>query len=185
MSAILRIVTSKFRNIIFEKYNESPEPNNSLYINKGNGDIVNLCISILIYFMEFKNQTDNKEGFHILKNFKVHNTQYTEVFAQLVTINGKIYVGLQGKCYCEDQNNKKLKSILLPIEAWTTFVSQAVPTLDKAIKEHHSTHPTPPPETTTSRKRPYSNGILALDILTLFHFRTFSINSSFDISSSF
>ena len=89
------------------------------------------------------------------------------MFAQLVTINGKIYVGLQRKSYYEDKNNRKLKSILLPIEAWTTFVSQAVPTLDKAIKEHHATHPPSAPETTTQRKRPYSNGILTLDILTV------------------
>ena len=142
--------------------------------------------------MEFKNQTDNKKEFLTLKNFKVHNTQYTEVFAQLVTINEKIYVGLQRKSYYEDQNNPKLKSILLPIEAWTTFVSQAVPTLEKAIKEHQSTHPPPPTETTTSRKRPYSNGILTLNIFPLFHFRTFSfyfrsltINSSFDIYATF
>ena len=47
--------------------------------------------------MEIKNQTDNKEQFLTRKNFKVHNTQYTEVFAHLVTINGKIYVGLQRK----------------------------------------------------------------------------------------
>ena len=126
--------------------------------------------------MEFKNQTENNEEFLTLKNFKVHNTQYTEVFAQLVTINGKIYVGLQRKSYYEDQNNPRLKSILPPIEAWTTFVSQAVPTLDKAIKEHHSTHPPPPPETTTSRKRPYSNGILTLNLFLLIHFRTFSFH---------
>ena len=131
--------------------------------------------------MEFKNQTENKEEFLTLKNFKVHNTQYTEVFAQLVTINGKIYMGLQRKSYYEDKNNPRLKSILLPIEAWTTFVSQAVPTLDKAIKEHHSAHPpSAPTETTTSRKRPYSNGILTLNILTVHTFRSLSINSSFD-----
>ena len=142
--------------------------------------------------MEFQNQTDNKEEFLTLKNFKVHNTQYTEVFAQLMTINGKIYVGLQRKSYYEDQNNPKLKSILLPIEAWTTFVSQAVPTLDKAIKEHHSTHPPPPTETTTTKKRLFSNGNLTLIIFPLFHFQTFSFNfqsitiySSFDIYASF
>ena len=146
--------------MIIEKYNESPEPSNSLYINKGNRDIVNLCISIFIYFIEFKNQTDNKEEFLTLKNFKVHNTQYTEVFAQLVIINGKIYVNLQRKSYYEDQNNPKLKNILLPIEAWTNFVSQSVPTHDKAIKEHQAKEP-PPTETTMSRKLPYYNGILS------------------------
>ena len=142
--------------------------------------------------MEFKTHTENKDEFLTLKNFKVHNTQYTEVFAQKVTINGRIYVGLQRTSYYEDKNNPRLKSILFPIEAWTTFVSQAVPTLEKAIKEHHSTDPPPPPETNTSRKRPYSNGILTLKILKLFHFRTFSsyfrslsMNSSFNISSSF
>ena len=77
--------------------------NSSLYINKGNRDIVTISISITIYFMEFKNQTvaKNKE-FVTLKNVKVHNTQYTEVFSQLVRINGKIYVCLQGKSYYEE-----------------------------------------------------------------------------------
>ena len=135
--------------------------------------------------MEFKNQTDNKEEFLTLKNFKVHNTQYTEVFPRVVTITGKIYVGLHRKSYYEDQNIRNLKTVLIPNEAWTTLVSQAVPMLDKAIKEHHWTHPAPPTETTTSRKRPYSNGILTLNILTVRTFRSLSIYSSFDTASSF
>ena len=94
-------------------------PINSIYLNNENRDIVNLCISILIYFVEFKTQTENKEEFLPLKNFKVHNT--TELFGQLVTINGKIYMGLQLTIYYEDKNNPRLKCILLPIEAWTTF----------------------------------------------------------------
>ena len=159
-------MTSYLSKLIFEKYNESPEAKNSIYINKGNCDIVNLCISILIYLMEFKNQTDNKE-FLTLNNFQVDYIQYTEVFAQFLTINRKIYVALQRKSYYEDQNNTKLKSILLPIEAWTSFVSKAVLSLDKAIKEHHSTHPPPPTETTTPRKRPNSNGFLTLYIFTM------------------
>ncbi len=89
MSPILRNVTSNLRNIIFEIHIESSAPNKSLYINKCNRAIVNLCVSILIYFMEFKNQTENKE-FLTLMNFKVPNTKYTEVFAQLVSIHGKI-----------------------------------------------------------------------------------------------
>ena len=94
MSAILRNVTSNLRKIIFEIYNEYSESNNSLYINIGKRDIGNLCISILIYFMAVKNQTENKEVFLTLNNFKVHNAKYTEVFPHLVTINLKIYVGV-------------------------------------------------------------------------------------------
>ena len=72
------------------------------------------------YFMEIQNKQDE---FTTLKNFKVHNTEFTDVCAQLLTINGKIYVGLQRKSYFEDKNNPRLKSILLPTEAWTTFVT--------------------------------------------------------------
>ena len=81
------------------------------------------------YLLEIQNKNKEDE-FTTLKNFKVHNTAFTDVCAQLVTINGKIYVGLQRKSYFEDKNNPRLKSILLPIEAWTTFVSQGIPTLD-------------------------------------------------------
>ena len=46
-------------------------------------------------------------------------------FAQLVTINGKIYVGLQRKSYYEDKNNPRLEIILLPIAEWTTLVQSS------------------------------------------------------------
>ena len=127
--------------------------------------IVFLIISNSIYFMEFQNQKKSDE-FLTLKNFIVDNTEYTDVFAQLVTINGKIYVGLQRKSYFEDKNNPRLKSILLPIEAWTTFVTEAIPTLDKAIKEHHATHPQAPPTTSKGRKRSYANGMFTLIFFT-------------------
>ena len=55
--------------------------------------------------MEFQNQTEqkNKDEILTLKNFKVHHTQFTDVFAQLVTITGKPYVGLHRKSYYEDK----------------------------------------------------------------------------------
>ena len=118
------------------------------------------------YFMEVQNKNKQDE-FTTLKNFKIHNTEYTDVCAQLVTINGKIYVGLQRKSYFEDKNNPRLKSILIPIEAWTTFVSQAIPTLDKAIKEHQATQPPPPPTAPKGQKRPYANGMFTLSFHTL------------------
>ena len=90
MSDILELWRLIYETFFWKKFNESTEPNNTVYFNKGNGDIGKLCISIVIYFMEFKNQTENKEEFLNLKNFKVHKNQYTEVLAQLVTINGKI-----------------------------------------------------------------------------------------------
>ena len=55
----------------------SPDSTNSLYINKGNRDIVNPGVSIIIYFIEFNYQTENKAEFLTFKNFKVTNTQYT------------------------------------------------------------------------------------------------------------
>ena len=69
------------------------------YINSENGNIVFLINSHSNYLMEFQNQSEqkNKDKFLTLKNCKVHHTAYTDVLAQLVTINGNIYVGLQRK----------------------------------------------------------------------------------------
>ena len=107
-----------------------------------------------------------------------------EMFTQLVPLNETIYVGFQWKSYYKDKNKPTRKSIHLPFEAWTTFVSQAVPTLDNAIKEHNAKEPSPT-ETAASKKRPYSNGILSINILTFFNFRSVYISSSLYIYSSF
>ena len=85
----------------------------------------------------------NKDDVVSVKNCKVNTTDYTEVFAQVVTINGKIYAGVERKSYYEDKNNQKLKSIFIQIEAWTTFMTQAVPNLEKAIKEQEAKEPAP------------------------------------------
>ena len=107
----------------------------------------------------------------------MHYTEFTDVSAQLVTINGKIYVGLQRKSYSEDKNNPRLKSILLLIEARTTFVTQAIPTLDKAIKEQQAKEPPAPPEKAYSRKRPYFSGMLTLPFtLQEKHFQNLTLN---------
>ena len=39
------------------------------------------------------------------------------------------------------RNDPRLKSILVPLEAWTTLLTEAVPVSEKPIKEHHGTHP--------------------------------------------
>ena len=62
--------------MIYQKYNVSSASINSLYINKGNQFIVKLCISIIIYLMEFINQTvtENKDGF--LTNQEFESSQH-------------------------------------------------------------------------------------------------------------
>ena len=84
-------------------------------------EILFIIISNSNYFMELVNK-NTQDGFLTLKHFKDNNTEFTDVCAQIVTIIGKLYVGLQRKSYFEDQNNPRLRSILHPIEAWTTFV---------------------------------------------------------------
>ena len=116
--------------------------------------------------MEFQNLKMPDEILAI-KIFKVQKTEFTDVCAQLLTINGISYVSLQRKSYLETRNNPRLKIILLPSEAWTNFVTQAIPTLDKAIKEHHATHPQAPSATPIGLTRPYFNGMLSLPFLTL------------------
>ena len=74
-----------------------------------------------------------------------------------------IYLSLQLMTYYDDMNNPILKSILLPIEAWTTFMSQLVPRMDKASNERDAKEPRPT-ETATSMKRSYSHGNFTLSI---------------------
>ena len=131
-------------------------------------EIVFLIISHSNYFREIQNMK-KLDVFLRLKKFKVHNTEFSDVCAQLVTITGKTYAGLQRKSYFDDKNNPRLKRFHLPIEAWTTFMTQAIPTIDKAIKEHHATHAPPPAHTPKVMKRPYSYGILSLTFLALIH----------------
>ena len=56
-----------------------------------------------------------QDEFLTRNNVKLNHTEFSDVGAQLVTIKGKIYVGLQRKSYYEDKNNPRLKSILRPI----------------------------------------------------------------------
>jgi len=80
----------------------------------------------------------NKSDFLVAKSYLVHNTEFTEVFAQLVTIKGKPYIGLQRKSFRSEEekelNHQIQKSILIPIEAWNTVISQASPVLLKEAK---------------------------------------------------
>ena len=127
-----------------------------------------LIISNSNYFIELQNK--NKQGqFLTHKNFKVHNTEFTDMCAEFATINGKIYEGLKRKSYFDYKNNPRLKSILLPIEPWTIFVTDAMPTLVKAINEHRSTNPQPTTASPKGRKRPYANGMFTLTFLTRIH----------------
>ena len=77
----------------------------------------------------------NTEEFLNLKNGKVHQSELTEVFAQLGKITEQIYIGLQRESYYEDKDNWSLMHILILIEAWITFLTEAEPRLDKAMKE--------------------------------------------------
>ena len=52
-------------------------------------DMIFLSISNSIYFMKIHNQKKH-DDFLTLKNLKVHNTEFTDVSAQIGWINGKI-----------------------------------------------------------------------------------------------
>ena len=103
--------------------------------------------------MEF----ENKDEFVNLKNSLIHHPLYTDVFLEVVTINEKVYVGPQGTSYYEDEH--RLKSILVLLEAWTTLLPQAVPVIEKAIKDHQATHAAPP-ESASRKRCPSRNGII-------------------------
>ena len=79
-----------------------------------------------------------KNDFVAVKSYLVHKTEFTEVFAQLVTIKGKPYIGLQRKSFRSEEekelNHQIQKSILIPIEARKTVISQASPGLLRKAK---------------------------------------------------
>ena len=68
-------------------------------------------------------EVENKDEFVKMKDSLIHHTQYTDVFLEVVTINEKLYVGLQRTSYFEDE--PRLKIILVPIEAWTTLQTES------------------------------------------------------------
>ena len=79
----------------------------------------------------------NKNEFVVLKSSLVHITKLSEVCAQLVTIKGKPYIGLQRNSdrseEAKENNHQIHKSILVPIEAWNTVICQAAPGLQKEL----------------------------------------------------
>ena len=111
-------------------------------------------------------------------NWKVHYTECTEVVGQLVTINEKFYVGLLRNSYYDYMYKPRLKSILLPIEALTTFLTQAVPTLDTAIMEQQAKVPALA-ESPNSRKQPYSTA--SLRPILFLDYSSFNIQTHFSI----
>ena len=103
--------------------------------------------------------SEKADDFVTLETFKIDKTRYSEVFAELVRIKDKLYVGLQRKCDFESLSDPKTKSIYLPVEAWATLQTQGAPSIEKAIKEHKVT-PTARTETNKGKKRPYNNGMI-------------------------
>ena len=115
------------------------------------------------YFMDSENKavSEKADDFVTLETFKTHKTRYSEVFAELVTIKDKLYVGLQRKCYFESLSEPKTKSIYLPLDAWATLQTQAAPSIEKAIKAHKLTTPART-ESNKGKKGAYNEGMILL-----------------------
>ena len=111
-----------------------------------------------------------------IKNSLIHHTQYKHLFMEMVTINEILYVGLQRTRYYEGQ--PRPKSILVPVEAWPTLVTVAVPVIEKTIKEHQATHPAPA-ETAPSKMRAYRNGIILSSSFLLYFLDIFEDTSAY------
>ena len=112
------------------------------------------------YFMDSENKavSEKADDFVTLETFKIHKTGYSEVFAELVTIQDKLYVGLQRKCYFESLRDPKTKSIYLQVEAWATLQTQAAPSIEKEIKAQKVTPPARM-QTNKGKKRAYNDGM--------------------------
>ena len=79
----------------------------------------------------------NQAEFNSIKSILVHNTEYTDVTAEITTINQAVYVGLKRTSYYfEDKGREEpqTKSILIPLLAWRVLLNQVVPRLEETLK---------------------------------------------------
>ena len=88
--------------------------------------------------LENKAVIQTADDFLNLETFKIHKTRYSEVFAEVVTIKNKLYVGLQRKCYCERFSDPRTKSIYFPVEVLATLQRQPGESIEKLITEQNS-----------------------------------------------
>ena len=122
---------------------------------------------------------DGSGDFVTVKSLRVHFTKTGKVWAQLITIKGEPYIGLQrtterynpdGESGLEDPK-PYVKSIYLPVAAWDTLLKQALPQLfkdarqirqpAKSVDPSKESSITPQNPWTKAVKRPYpTNGIL-------------------------
>ena len=75
--------------------------------------------------------------FTTLNSIRVHLTRKTEVFAQILDINGGLYIGLQRTSYQKNDQGveePRQKSIFLPFTAWKNLVSNVSPTLVQQVE---------------------------------------------------
>ena len=76
-----------------------------------------------------------------LRSIPVHKTSHTTVSAQLISINGVPHVGLHRVYFPPDQEGQssrpkpESKGVFLPLEAWETFITSAVPQLQEEIRQ--------------------------------------------------
>ena len=86
---------------------------------------------------------DGSGDFVTVKSLKVHFTKRGKVCAQLLTINGEPYIGLQRTTECYNPDGESgledtkpyVKSIYLPVPAWDLLVKQALPQLFKEARQ--------------------------------------------------
>ena len=77
------------------------------------------------------------DQFTTLNSIRVHLTRKTEVFAQILDINGGLYIGLQRTSYQKNDQGveePRQKSIFLPFTAWKNLVSNVSPTLVQQVE---------------------------------------------------
>ena len=75
--------------------------------------------------------------FTTLNSIRVQLTRKTEVFAQILDINGRLYIGLQRTSYqknAQGLEEPRQKSIFLPFTAWKHLASNVSPTLVQQVE---------------------------------------------------
>ena len=69
----------------------------------------------------------------VIKLHLIHQTQTSEVRAQIIYIDNNNYIGLQRKYYSTEQFTERVKGVYLPVEAWEKFLKETLPLLNITV----------------------------------------------------
>ena len=99
--------------------------------------------------------------FEKLKAFVVHQTNYTTVTLQVVTINEKLYIGFERVTinHRDQTEPPRTKSIFIPVEAYERLLQDKLPKVRQVLQSHQNRVKLQEKLLRAPKKRALENGI--------------------------